>query len=291
MYRAFRPRLDLWRGTSAYLSSNFAAQVMPPPSPSIVQYGYFRGGGHPSEAAGLAAVGSFVFPTIGRLLVAPVALALLVFTGETNAALLLIGAVSLLVSVAVGLAGFWFLRREETARHLGAKLQRPLSSILVRLRREPVQDAEQRAVAIRERTLAVLRGGCRLGSIGVAANLLLTYVILLVALRSVDVSAHDLPAADAFAAFAVAFWAGAVIPITGSGLGVVDTVMIAALIELSDGPDDPLVAAVLIWRTFYSFLTLPLGAITLSRFRKANPDVLKFATSQTAPATTTARGN
>jgi hypothetical protein len=34
------------------------------------------------------------------------------------------------------------------------------------------------------------------------------------------------------------------------------------------------VAAALLWRVFYSLLTLPLGAITLSRFRKANPDVL-----------------
>ena len=46
MYRAFLPGLALWRGIEAYLSSNLAGQVLPPPAPSVVQYGYFRGGGY-----------------------------------------------------------------------------------------------------------------------------------------------------------------------------------------------------------------------------------------------------
>jgi hypothetical protein len=49
MYRAFLPGLRLRRGTEAYLSSNLAGQVLPPPAPSVVQYGYFRGGGYASD--------------------------------------------------------------------------------------------------------------------------------------------------------------------------------------------------------------------------------------------------
>ena len=106
-------------------------------------------------------------------------------------------------------------------------------------------------------------------------------MILLAALRFVGVSGAELPAADAFAAFAIAFWAGAVFPITGSGLGVVDAVLIAALIELSSASDDALVAAALLWRVFYSVIPLPPGAITLSRFRKANPEALRRSTAET----------
>ena len=116
-----------------------------------------------------------------------------------------------------------------------------------------------------------LREGWQLGSIGVAANLLLTYLILLASLRFVGVSSAELSAPDAFAAFAIAFWAGAVFPITGSGLGVVDAVLIGMLVEMSPASDDALVAAALLWRVFYSIVPLPFGAITLSRFRKANP--------------------
>jgi uncharacterized membrane protein YbhN (UPF0104 family) len=46
----------------------------------------------------------------------------------------------------------------------------------------------------------------------------------------------------------------------GSGLGVVDAVLIVALIELSSVSDDLLVAAALVWRVFYSVIPLPPGA-------------------------------
>jgi uncharacterized membrane protein YbhN (UPF0104 family) len=52
------------------------------------------------------------------------------------------------------------------------------------------------------------------------------------------------------------------------------------LIELGGASDDALVAAALLWRVFYSVLVLPLGAITSSRFRKANPDVLRSGTAE-----------
>ena len=282
IYRAFLPGLRLWRGSEAYLSSNLAAQVLPPPAPSVVQYGYFLGGGYAPNAAGLAALGSFVFPTIGRFLLPVVALVLLLITGEVNGTILLAGAVSLAGTIVVGIVGYYFLRAERIARRLGAKLQRPLSWMLVKLKRDPITDGAGRAAELRTHMLAVLREGWALGSIGVAANLFVTYLILLAALRFVGVSGSELSAADAFAAFAIAFWAGAVFPITGSGLGVVDATLIAALIELSSVDDDVLVAAALLWRVFYSFIALPFGAITLSRFRRANPDVLGRGTAQTA---------
>jgi uncharacterized membrane protein YbhN (UPF0104 family) len=274
MYRAFLPGLGLWRGSEAYLSSNFAGQLLPPPSASVVQYGYFRGGGYAADASGLAALGSFIFPTIGRFLLPLVALLVLLATGEVSGTVWLAGALSLAVSAVAGVAGYFFLRSERSARWLGAKTQRPLSWILVRLKRAPIEDAGRSGADLRAKTLALLRQGWALGSIGVAANLFLTHLILLAALRFVGVTASQLSAAEAFAAFAIAFWAGAVFPITGSGLGVVDAVLIAMLVMLGSASDDALLAAALLWRVFYSVITLPLGAVTLSRFRKANPDAL-----------------
>ena len=282
MYRAFLPGLGLWRGTEAYLSSNLAGQVLPPPAPSVVQYGYFRGGGYTADAAGLAALGSFLFPTVGRLLLPVVAVVVLAITDEVNRSLVLAGGVSLVLAAVLGIAGYGLLHSERSARRLGAKVQRPLSWILVKFKRDPAEDAAGRAARLRGDTLAVVHEGWALGTIGVAANLFLTYLILLAALRFVGAGASELPAADVFAAFAIAFWAGAVFPITGSGLGVVDAVLMAALIELSSVSDDVLVAAALLWRVFYSVIPLPAGAITLSRFRKANPDALVRATAKSA---------
>ena len=281
MYRAFLPGLSLWRGSEAYLSSNFAGQLLPPPTASVVQYGYFRGGGHSPDAAGLAAFGSFLFPMIGRFLLPLIAVVVLLLTGDVNDSVLLAGVLSLVITAVAGIAGYFFLRSEDSARWLGAKAQRPLSWILVKVKRDPIEEGAAKAAELRAQSLAVLREGWALGSIGVAANLFLTYLILLASLRFVGVSNAELSAADAFAAFAIAFWAGAVLPITGSGLGVVDAVLIAMLIELSSADDDALVAAALLWRVFYSVLILPLGAITLSRFRKATPNAPPDGTVET----------
>lgn len=111
---------------------------------------------------------------------------------------------------------------------------------------------------------------------GVGANLVVTYLILLASVRFVGISSAELSAPDAFVAFAIAFWAGAVIPITGSGLGVVDGVLIAMLIELSGASDDALVAAALLWRVFYSLLTLPLGARSPSAATAPSPFRLQY---------------
>ncbi len=234
-----------------------------------------------SDAAGLAAFGSFLFPTIGRFLLPLVAFVLLLITSEVNGTVVLAGALSLAVTAVAVIAGYVFLRGERSARWIGAMTQRPLSWILVRVKRDPIDDGAAKAAELRTQALAVLREGWALGSIGVAANLFVTYLILLASLRFVGVSSAELSAPDAFAAFAIAFWAGAVFPITGSGLGVVDAVLIAMLIELSSASDDTLIAAALLWRVFYSVLTLPLGAITLGRFRKANPEALKGTTAET----------
>jgi uncharacterized membrane protein YbhN (UPF0104 family) len=274
MYRAFLPALGLRHGSEAYLSSNFASQLLPPPSASIVQYGYFRGGGYAPDAAGLAALGSFLFPTIGRFLLPLVALVLLLVAGDVSGTVWLAGGLSLALSALACIAGYVLLRGERSARWLGAKLQRPLSWTLVKLKRDPIADSAGKAAELRSNALAVLRAGWALGSVGVAANLLLTYLILLASVRFVGVSSAELSALDVFAAFAIAFWAGAVFPVTGSGLGVVDAVLIAMLIELGSASDDALLAAALLWRVFYSVITLPLGAITLGRFRKANPGAL-----------------
>ena len=122
MYRAFLPGLGLLRGSEAYLSSNFAGQLLPPPSASFVQYAYFRNGGYEPDASGLAAFGSFLFPTLGRFLLPLAALVVLLLTGEANGSILLAGALSLVVTAVAGMAGCFFLRGER--RRAGSERRR-----------------------------------------------------------------------------------------------------------------------------------------------------------------------
>lgn len=280
MYRALLPGLGLWKGTETYLSSNLAAQFIPPPGAEVVKYAYFRGAGYDPNASGLASFGSFIFPTAGRLVLPVIAFVVLVARGEVDGETVLIGLIALAVIVVLGLGGYFLFRSERSARWLGAKIERPLGWVLVKVKREPMRDCAEKAAELRTSALAVLRQGWLLGSVGVALNLALTFLILLAALRFVGVSQAELVAVEVFAAFALAFWAGAVIPITGSGLGVVDAVLIATLATQTSASNSALVAAVLLWRVFYSFVTLPFGALMLGRFKKANPDLFSKRTSE-----------
>ena len=104
-------------------------------------------------------------------------------------------------------------------------------------------------------------------------------VILVAALRFLDVPSSDVGNVVIFAIFAGAFFAGTVIPITGSGLGIVDAVLIGSLNAASSADNEVIVAAVVIWRIFYSLATLPFGAITMTTFTKKHPGLISGATA------------
>ena len=121
---------------------------------------------------------------------------------------------------------------------------------------EPHWSGRRRAPAY-----AVVRQRWPIGLLAVSLNLGLTYVLLVVSLRSVGIAASEIGPAVTFASFAVAFFAGVVIAITGSGLGVVDVVLVSALSASAMGGVDVnvIVAAVVIWRLFYGLLAFLRG--------------------------------
>jgi uncharacterized protein (TIRG00374 family) len=280
IYRAMLPGLGFRAGSEAYLSSNVAAQVMPPPAPSIIQYAYFRSDGFDAQASLTAAVGSFVFPQGGRLLLPPLAFIALLAAGAVDTEAVVITAISVAL-VAVIAVLIWLIgRSEKSARWVGRQLGRFVSWVMVKFRRDPVGDLGDQVVDFRDNAYAVVAKRWPIGSLAVALNLGITYLLLVACLRFVGVDSSTLSATAIFAAFAVAFFAGTVIPITGSGLGVVDVVMISALQASGSADVNVIVAAVVLWRVFYSFLAFFPGALTLTRFANNNRDLLTEATEE-----------
>ncbi len=282
VYRAMLPGLRIVHGSEAYLSSNVAANVMPPPASSIIQYAYFRADGFDSQASMTGAVGSFVFPQGARIALPIVAFVVLFAAGQADDEALIITTISVvvvgLVSVLLWLVG----RSEKSARWVGAQLGRFVSWVMTKLHKDPVGDLGDQVVDFRDNAYAIVRRRWLMGSIAVALNLLITYLILVASLRAVGVDASNLGLVLIFASFAVAFFAGVVIPITGSGLGVVDVVMISALSASATGGVDQnvVVAAVVLWRLFYGLLAFFPGTLTLSHFSKKNADLLRGASSE-----------
>ena len=218
---------QLWRGSEAYLSSNFAGQLLPPPSASVIQYGYFRDGGYSPDAAGSPrSVRSCSRPSAGSC------------SRSSRWWCCSLPARSTARSCSRArsrspITGRRVHRRlllpppESSARWLGAKVQRPLSWILVKCKRDPIEDGAASARALPHADARRPAGGleARLDRRRRQPRRHLPDPARVAPLRR----RLERPAlgADAFAAFAIAFWAGAVFPVTGSGLGVVDAVLIA----------------------------------------------------------------
>ena len=282
VYRAMLPGLRLTAGSGAYLSSNVAANVMPPPASSIIQYAYFRAEQFDTRASMTGAVGSFVFPQGARVALPIVAFAVLLATGQDDAEALLITGFSV-AAVAVVCLLIWLIGRSETsARWVGAKLGQFVSWIMVKLKKDPVGDLGEQVVEFRDNAYAIVRKRWPMGLLAVSLNLGLTFLILVASLRATGIDESQIGLPLIFASFAVAFFAGVVIPITGSGLGIVDVVMVSALQASMAGSVDvnTIVAAVVVWRLFYGLLAFFPGILTLTTFSKSHRDLLKEATAE-----------
>lgn len=283
IYRAMLPGLGIWIGTQAYTSSS-AVTVLPPPAPSIVQYAYFRSAGYDARASTTAAAGTFVFPQTGRLVLPLVALIALVIARRADGSTWLIAGAAVLV-LAIAAVIVWLIGRSETsARWVGRQLTRLISWVLARFRRDPIADLGPAVVDFRDNVYDVVRRRWVFGSVAVAFNLGISFVMLLAALRFLGIGDSELPTIEVFAIFAAAFLAGTLIPLTAGGLGVVDLVLILGIEAVSDVNTSIIVAAVVAWRVFYDIVTMPVGVITLLRFTHRHPDLIDQARSDLGAA-------
>ena len=275
IFRALLRGLPWRTGVRAYLSSDAIGQVFPPPAPSIVMYTYFESAGFDAETASAGVVGTFLFSTLGRFATWPVAFVLLFLHGAVPERTEIITAASFLLLGGVAVMGWALMRWENSAAWMGTGVSRIASWIRARFGRAPVADLGPTLTKFRAVTVSVLAQRWKATSVAVAVNLVVSYLLLLVALRSLGISSASLPWVDVFGAFALAFWLAAAVPINGSGIGVTDLVMISTLTDVSGVSSSDITAAVLIWRLFYSFTILPFGLYTLSQWRKDNPNVFK----------------
>jgi uncharacterized protein (TIRG00374 family) len=203
---------------------------------------------------------------------------LLLLAGEatTKAVIMVLASLAVLALASVLV---WFVARSErSARSLGDLAGRVISWGLAKFNRDPVTGLGETLVEYRNNTFALVRRRWRPGTVAVATNLFVSYLILLASVRFVGLSNGEISWVLIFAVFAVSFFAGVVFPITGSGLGTVDAVMISTLSTLS-GSGDLSAAAAFLWRAFYSFITVPFGVFTSGRFRRTQGHYLKDATS------------
>ncbi|HEX6254684.1 MAG TPA: YbhN family protein [Euzebyales bacterium] len=221
-------------------------------------YSMYSSLGHSGAEIGLATVLTGIWNNFVKLGLPVVALAILAVMGDSTTAELVAagtGVAALLVAVAVFAL---VLRSDDLAARMGQwaqRLARPLLRVVRRDERGPWADT---FVQFRHQTIDLLRDRWLVLTVATVVSHLSLYVVLLLALRHMDVSDAMVGWAQVLSIFALTRLVTA-LPVTPGGLGVVELALTAGLV-VAGGPRAPVVAAVLVFRVLTLFVQVPIGA-------------------------------
>jgi len=199
-----------------------------------------------------------IFTKLGLPMLALVFLAL---SGHLTPAYILAAVVGL-AFLAAAVVLFALLFRSETfATRIGNALARVVSWFRRLLRKPPVAGWGEGAARFRRDTITLVKyRWIRLTLFTVLSQLALFFVLLL-SLRHMGVSEHEVSTAEAFAVFAFSRLLSAV-PITPGGVGFIDLGYIGGLTAFDSLEKAQIVAAVLLFRALTFGIQIPIGGFT-----------------------------
>jgi uncharacterized protein (TIRG00374 family) len=203
---------------------------------------------------------SGLFNNFAKLGLPVLALALLAFSSPPTPGRLLAGLAGM-AGLVVVVVGLWLLMRsQESAARLGRGMGGVASAVVRPFGRPPVQGWDRATTKFRDRTALLLHARWHWITLATLVSHLSLFVVLLLALRFVGVTADQVSWAEALAVFAFARLLTA-IPFTPGGLGVVELALITGL-AAAGGPRAMVAAGVLIFRALTYVLPIPLGLVT-----------------------------
>jgi uncharacterized protein (TIRG00374 family) len=185
------------------------------------------------------------------------ALALLAFSSSPSPALVLAGLLGVGALVAVVVLLGLLLRSEAAATRIGNGAARVATALRRPFGRGPVTGWDKATTKFRARTVLLLRARWHWITVTTVVSHLSLFLVLLLALRFVGVTAAQVSLAEALAVFAFARLLTA-IPFTPGGLGVIELALITGL-STAGGPRALVAAAVLAFRALTFVLPIPLG--------------------------------
>ena len=276
-WQAVLPRLRFLAALAFTQASTALTTLLPGGAPlgMALSFGFLRrlrvDRGHAAFAVAVTGIWSQVM-----ILIYPLVGAILVFaTGELSSSTLAIaGASAACGAVIVGLT-VAALRSAGAARWLGDASAHIAASVAQFFHRRPPNWSGEALVRLRAERLVLLRRRWPRLTAATLANQLTAYVVFEFSLRAVGISFADLPASEAFLAWAI----GRVItslPLTPGGIGVVELGMIGTLVGFGVSHSH-VVAAVLLYRGVIVLPTLVIGLIAL-------PLLSRFASTPAEPA-------
>jgi len=250
---------------STYVAPGGAAVGM------ALAYAMLRGWGFVPAAVTLAVALTGAWNQMFLLGAPAVAFALLTLAGGSNPLLQTVASIALVAFVAALAAFVAALSGDHVARRVGDLAARLASWALRFVRRRPVLWSGASLVAFRRDAIGLLRRRWWALTLATLAGQLTVFVVLVVCLRTLGVSAGEVTFTEAFAAWTLVRLLGS-LPITPGGIGVVELGLTGALVGFG-GDNDWVVAAVLPYRVLTVLPTLLLGLLAGAAWRRLAPPI------------------
>ncbi|MDP9331008.1 MAG: YbhN family protein [Actinomycetota bacterium] len=271
------PGLGLWQAAVNNQTSTSVADTIPGGGYIAVgvSYAMYRSWGFSNSEIALSVAVTGIWNIFMKLGLPVIALVLLVITGQSSGALV-VGALFGFAVLVAGVVGFALvLWKKEFAHRIGAMLGRAVSAIRRVFRKPPVEDWGEAAIRFRRETIDLVAKRWVALTVTTVASHLALYFVLLLALRHVGVSEHEISSIQVLGVFAFGRLVTA-LPLTPGGLGFVELSYIGGLILAgrahADVPSDQfhaqVAAAVLVFRTLTFGIQIPLGGFTYLIWRR-----------------------
>jgi putative heme transporter len=235
-----------------------------------VSYGLLRGWGFTGEPVTIAIALVGIWNQFAMLGFPIVSLALLTLSHEQHALLQLVALIGLGVFVVAAAAFGAGLASDRAADWVGDKAAALANRLLRVVHRGPVGWDGRTFNAFRQNAVGLLAQRWHVLTLATLAGHLTVFLLFLVSLRVLDVSAAEVSAIEAFAAWSLVRLLGS-IPITPGGIGIVEVGLTTALVGFG-GHNAEVVAAVLVYRFLTIVPTLVLGLVAVATWRHHRPD-------------------
>lgn len=271
VYTTLIPGLGWWAGYKAWLASNTASFVLPPPGDLIVRFAMYRSVG----VEGLSAIGSGVivswfFTTGIRLIIPALALGLSLLDGEQDETIQTLAAVAIAAVGGIVALVIIVMRAEKIARRMGDALGRGYNRMARRFNKDEVEDLGEKVISFRGQMMDSLGGGQWLKpTLATVLNQVVFFVILVVSLRFIGVTGEQAPWDIIFDAYAV----GLVlyfIPIIPGGIGVVEFAYVQIIAPSGGELANQVAAGAFVHRIFTWLLPILVGLIPLAAWRRVS---------------------
>jgi len=234
-----------------------------------VSFGMLRGWGFTGRPVTLALAVTGIWNQFAMLAFPIIALALLTQSKEQNPLLqtvAFIGVAILVVSAAGFAAG---LTSDRLAKWVGDTAARVVTRLKGWIRGKPVKWDGRSFVSFRHEAVGLLKRRWHVLTLAVLAGQLTVFLVLFTCLRVFGVSAGEVSAIEAFAAWSLVRLLGS-IPITPGGIGIVEVGLTTALVGFG-GDNAEVVAAVLVYRFLTIVPTLTLGLLAGATWKRLRP--------------------